>query len=100
MSRVAVTGCGVISALGGSAAETWEGLLAGRTGIGPLTLFDASKERTRTAAQITSSDWDQGYTRTERMRLSRGDRLGLRAAGQAFADAGLDPSRVGGPRAG
>ena len=100
MSRVAITGCGVISALGGSAAETWEGLLAGRTGIGPLTLFDASKERTHTAAQITSTDWEQGYSRRERLRLSRGDRLGLHAAAQAFADAGLDAKRPAGARAG
>jgi 3-oxoacyl-[acyl-carrier-protein] synthase II len=100
MSRVAVTGAGVISALGGTAAETWEGLVAGRTGIGPLTLFDVSKERTRTAAQITSTDWDRGFSGKERVRLSRGDRLGLHAAGAAFADAGLDVNRLAGRRSG
>ena len=100
MRLVAVTGAGVISALGGTAAATWEGLVAGRTGIGPLTLFDASKDRTHTAAQITSTQWDRGLTGTEPARLSRGDRLGLHAAGQAFADAALDPSRVEASRAG
>ena len=96
MSRVAVTGAGVISALGESAAETWRGLVAGRCGIGPLTLFDASKDRTHTAAQINPTGWNGDFTRKERARLSRGDRLGLEAARQALADAGLDPARVGG----
>src|SRR4029077_13358859 len=100
MSRVGVTGAGVISALGGSAAETWGALIAGRTGIGPLTLFDVSKDRTHTAAQITSAAWDDGFTRTDRGRLSGGDRLGLQAARHALADARLDPDRIAGPRAG
>ena len=100
MSRVAVTGAGVVSALGGNAAETWDRLVAGHTGIGPLTLFDASRDRTHTAAEITSIDWDRGFTARERTRLSRGDRLGLQAATQAFADAGVEPSRLAGPRAG
>lgn len=100
MRRVAVTGVGVISALGGSASATWDGLIAGRSGIGRLTLFDVSRERTHTAGQITSTEWDRGLTRRERARLSRGDRLGLHAAAQALADAGLDIARVAGPRCG
>ena len=48
--RVAITGLGVVSALGGDAAATWAGLVDGRVGIGPLTLFDAADERTGTAA--------------------------------------------------
>ena len=96
MIAVAVTGAGVISALGGTAPETWDGLVAGRTGIGPLTLFDASRDRTHTAAQITSTEWDRDFTFKERARLSRGDRLGLQAARQAILDAGLDGSRIGG----
>ncbi len=100
MRRVAVTGIGVVSALGGTAARTWEGLVAGRTGIGPLTLFEASKDRAHTAAQITSSEWERGFSAKERARLSRGDRLGLDAARQALADAGLDASSLPGRRAG
>ena len=90
----------MVSALGGTAAETWRGLVEGRTGIGPLTLFDASRDRTHTAAQITSTAWDEGYSRRERVRLSRGDRLALHAALQALDDAGLDPGDVAGPGAG
>ena len=98
--RVAVTGAGVISALGGTAADTWEGIVAGRTGIAPVTLFDTSSDRTHTAAQIAGLDFDRSFTPKERGRLSRGDRIGLCAALQAVADAGLDPDRLGGRRAG
>jgi 3-oxoacyl-[acyl-carrier-protein] synthase II len=100
MRRVAVTGVGVISALGGTAARTWEGLVAGQTGIGPLTLFEVSSTGTHTAAQIRSSEWDRGLTGKERVRLSRGDRLGLAAAGEALADAGLGEAGLPGRRAG
>src|SRR5262249_20136958 len=98
--RVAVTGAGVISALGGTAQETWRGLVEGRTGIGPLTLFDSSRDRTHTAAQITSTAWDEGVSSRERARLCGGDRLALHAARQALDDAGLAPRDVAGPRAG
>jgi len=97
---VAVTGAGVISALGATAAGTWEGLVAGRTGIGPLTLFDTSAERTHIAAQITGFDFDAGFSKKEQARLSRGDRIGLGAAMQAVEDARLDLSGVDGRRAG
>ena len=43
-----MTGAGVISAIGASARETWEGLVAGRVGIGPVTLFDVAEQRTKT----------------------------------------------------
>lgn len=100
MSRVAVSGVGVISALGATASETWLGLVEGRTGIGPITLFDAGRDRTHTAAQITSTVWDRGHDGRARARLSRGDRLALDAARQAIEDAGLDPSSGDGGRRG
>ncbi len=101
MSRgVAVTGAGVISALGATAAATWDGLVLGRTGIGPLTLFDTSGERTHLAAQITTFDFDAGLSVKARRRLSRGDRIGLGAAAQAVEDSGLDLAALDGRRAG
>jgi len=98
--RVVVTGAGVISALGATAAATWDGLVSGRTGIGPLTLFDTSGERTHLAAQITAFDFDTGMSRKARRRLSRGDQIGLGAARQAVEDAGPVLSLVDGRRAG
>ena len=101
MSRaVAVTGAGVISALGATAAATWEGLVSGRTGIGPLTLFDTSGERTHLAAQITAFEFGTGLSYKARRRLSRGDQIGLGAAEQAVKDAGLDRAAMDVGRAG
>ncbi|MCL6614938.1 MAG: beta-ketoacyl-[acyl-carrier-protein] synthase II, partial [Firmicutes bacterium] len=47
MHRVVVTGLGLISPLGVGTEKTWEGLIAGRSGIGPVTAFDASAFPTR-----------------------------------------------------
>ncbi|MGH9798300.1 MAG: beta-ketoacyl-[acyl-carrier-protein] synthase family protein [Candidatus Polarisedimenticolia bacterium] len=99
--RVVVTGCGVVSALGENAADTWAGLLAGRVGIGPITLFDASRDRTHTAAQaIEPARADLLLGAKDRRRASRGDRLGLLAAFEAVWDAGLELVRIDRRRAG
>jgi 3-oxoacyl-[acyl-carrier-protein] synthase II len=95
--RVVITGCGVLSAIGLSARATWEALVDGRVGIRPLTLFDAGPLRARTAAQIPPFEEDRFFSGRERIRASRGDRIGLQAAVEAVADAGL-PVEDPGPR--
>lgn len=58
--RVVITGCGLVSPLGIGAQATWDGLVAGRTGIGPITRFDASAMSARIAAEVKgfrSEDW-------------------------------------------
>jgi len=96
--RVVVTGLGAVTSLGNDLASTWEGLVAGRCGIGPITLFDASGFRTQLAAEI--KELPSGFEPRLRRRLSRTDIIGLTAAAEALADAGLDldredPSRIG-----
>jgi 3-oxoacyl-[acyl-carrier-protein] synthase II len=96
--RVVVTGLGAVTSLGNDLASTWEGLVSGRSGIGPITLFDASRFRTHLAAEI--KELPSGFEPRLRRRLSRTDIIGLTAAAEALADAGLDlgredPSRVG-----
>ena len=54
--RVAITGIGLVSALGLGTKETWEGLLAGRSGIGPVTHFDASDFSVRIAGELKDFD--------------------------------------------
>ncbi|MBZ5588305.1 MAG: beta-ketoacyl-ACP synthase II [Acidobacteriia bacterium] len=54
--RVVVTGVGLISPLGVGTEATWEGLIAGRTGIGPITRFDASTSSVRIAAEVKGFD--------------------------------------------
>src|SRR5512140_3430798 len=96
--RVAVTRLGAATSLGNDLASTWEGLVAGRSGIGPITLFDASGFRTKLAAEI--KDLPDGWIPPRlRRRLSRSDVLGLTAAADALRQSGLrtdreDPTRI------
>jgi 3-oxoacyl-[acyl-carrier-protein] synthase II len=90
--RVAVTGLGAVTALGGTVEATWRGLLAGECGIRRLTLFDPSAYRTTTAAQIDEIR-DDFIDPTRRRRMSRADRIGIVAAREALAASGLDLSR-------
>src|SRR5580765_3834042 len=90
--RVVVTGVGAVTALGGDAAATWSAMLAGRCGIRTLTLFDPSLYRTQTAAQIDDIP-DSFIDPARRRRMSRADRIGIVAAREALAQAGIDPAR-------
>ena len=54
--RVVVTGMGVISPLGHTVAETWDCILAGKSGIGPITRFDATDYAVKFAAEV--KNWD------------------------------------------
>lgn len=89
---VVVTGLGAVSSLGNDLASTWAGLVAGRSGIGPITLFDASGFRTKLAAEVRVLP-DPGVSPRIRRRLSRTDVMGLAAAREALADSGLDLDR-------
>ena len=63
--RVVVTGIGLVSPLGVGTAATWAGLVAGRSGIGPITSFDASRHSTRFAGEVPGFDplvWIDGRT--------------------------------------
>jgi 3-oxoacyl-[acyl-carrier-protein] synthase II len=96
--RVVVTGLGAVTSLGNDLASTWDGLVAGRSGIGPITLFDASGFRTKLAAEV--KELPDGFEPAFRRRLSRTDVIGLTAAKEALGDAGLDldredPERIG-----
>jgi 3-oxoacyl-[acyl-carrier-protein] synthase II len=99
-TRIAVTGIGLTTALGASRDDSWDGLVAGRCGVGPATVFDVEGYRSRIAAEVPMDRIDAGLSPLERRRLSRGDRIGVHAAAEALADSGLldtpiDRSRVG-----
>jgi 3-oxoacyl-[acyl-carrier-protein] synthase II len=99
-TRVAVTGVGLVTALGSTRDESWRRMLAGECGIRPTSLFDTEGYRSRVAAEVDIDAVDEGSTPLERRRRSRSDRIGIRAASEAIADSGvldsaLDRSRVG-----
>jgi 3-oxoacyl-[acyl-carrier-protein] synthase II len=99
-TRVAVTGVGLITALGATREESWRRMLAGECGVRAATVFDTEGYRSRVAAEVDMEAVDAGSTPLERRRRSRSDRIGLQAASEALADAGLlassvDRSRIG-----
>src|ERR1700722_10657760 len=90
MRRVVITGMGAITPLGHSVAATMEGQLAGRSGVGPIKHFNASRFPTKFAAQVP--DWDLSrFVSDPRRWQHSGLNSQFAAAGarQALADAGL-----------
>ncbi len=98
--RVVITGMGALTSLGLSVEETWAGLVAGRSGIGPITQFDASNLPIRIAGEVKGFDPTAYMDLKEARRMSRAAQLSIAAGIQAMADAGLgdrvpDPERAG-----
>ena len=98
--RIAVTGIGLVTALGATREDSWRRMLAGDCGIRATTVFDTEGYRSRVAGEVDMAAVDADATPLERRRRSRSDRLGMRAAAEALADSGLldsgiDRSRVG-----
>lgn len=92
--RVAITGIGIICALGTTREAVWRHMLDGTCGIGPVRQFDSDGYRSRIAAEVDLSDAEAGFTPYQRRRWSRSDMMGVVAATEAVADAGLLESGV------
>ena len=98
--RVVVTGLGAITPLGLTADEFWANLLAGQSGIGPMTLCDPTDYPCRIAGQADDFNPTDYIGAREARRMARFSQLAVAAAMQAVANAGLDiaredPYRVG-----
>jgi len=98
--RIVVTGIGAISPLGHTKEENWESMLAGRSGIGPITQFDASEFPTRIAGEVRDFKPADYMDFKEARRMSRASQLAVAAARMALEDAQLvehncDPERIG-----
>ena len=91
--RVAITGIGMVTPLGSNTPSTWAGLLAGRSGIGPIQHFDASGFPVRIGAEIKDVPLDPTRCDPRLLKFaSRSHRFALAAAGEALTDAGVRPS--------
>ena len=94
MRRVVVTGMGMLTPMGGDRESTWSALLAGHSGVGPITLFDARTFPTRIAAEVKDfrlSNYVKDSSRWSE--YSRNTQFALAAATMAMEDARLcDPS--------
>ncbi len=93
--RVVVTGMGLVTALGNDVASTWEGLVAGRSGIRTISAFDPSRVASRIAGQVPDFDPSVVLDRKEQRRNDRYTQLALVATREALADARL-PDRLDG----
>jgi 3-oxoacyl-[acyl-carrier-protein] synthase II len=90
MERVVITGIGLVTPLGIGRIESWQALLAGKSGAGPITIFDAAQFRVRFAAEV--KNWD-GTRFIEKKKLKEMDRFtefALGAAAMAVEDAHLE----------
>jgi 3-oxoacyl-[acyl-carrier-protein] synthase II len=98
MRRVAITGIGLITPLGVGADATWEGLLEGRSGLGPLS-FDASSLRTQVGGEVPDLDADAFVARRTQRTMTRADVLAVAGATLAIRDAGLEVQEAEAERA-
>lgn len=96
MRRVVVTGIGLVTPLGGDTATTWSRLVAGQSGIGAITRFDATDYACRIAGEVPYGDGSDGSFNPDaridhkiQRQVDRFIHFGLDAAGQALEDAGL-----------
>ncbi len=102
LKRVVVTGLGAITPLGNDVTSTWEAAVAGKSGAGPITHFDASKFKTQFACEVKDFKASDHFDRRKERQLDLYAQYALVAARQAVKDAALDatdgsinPDRVG-----
>lgn len=87
--RVVVTGLGCISPLGNNVQTTWKHILAGKSGVGPITHYDASEYKTKFAAEVKGFDGNEVFGSREARRMDRFSQLAVATALQAIEGAGL-----------
>ncbi|MBW4419921.1 MAG: beta-ketoacyl-ACP synthase II [Myxacorys californica WJT36-NPBG1] len=85
--RVVVTGLGAITPIGNTLADYWDGLMSGRNGVAPITLFDASRHDCRFAAEVKGFDPHVYLDRKDAKRMDRFAQLAVAASKQALEDA-------------
>ena len=87
--RVVVTGVGLVTPLGTGTEKTWERLLNGRSGIGPITRFDASAHASQIAAEVKDFDPSDWFEKKQAKTLDHFVQYGIAAAELAIQDSGL-----------
>jgi 3-oxoacyl-[acyl-carrier-protein] synthase II len=94
--RVVVTGVGLLTPVGNNLAASWESLLAGKSGGGPITLFDATQDfDVRFAAEVKGFEPERYLERKEARRMDRFAQFAIATADEAMQQAGLAEGRAG-----
>ena len=100
LKRVVVTGIGALTPIGNTASEYWNGLLEGKPGADFITLFDASKFKTRFACEVKGFDPVGVFGSKEARKLDRFAQFGLAVSDEAVKDAGISKNNVNPDRTG
>ncbi|MFA5005916.1 MAG: beta-ketoacyl-ACP synthase II [Candidatus Izemoplasmatales bacterium] len=90
--RVVVTGLGLLTSVGNDVKSTWEAIRAGKNGIAPITLFDASESKVKVAGEVKGFDPTPLVGPRDARRLDRAILLGIAAADEAYRSARLAPA--------
>lgn len=88
--RVVITGIGILSPLGNDLASSWDGIVNGRSGIGPITHFDATHFATRIAGEVKGFDATQWIAPKDVKKMDPFVHYGVAGGLMAIADAGID----------
>lgn len=98
--RVVVTGMGLVTPLGTSLDESWQGILAGLSGAAPIEGFDTSAFTTRFGAQVKSFEVEDYLPRKDARKMDLFIQYGMAAAIQAITDAGIEATEANADRIG
>jgi 3-oxoacyl-[acyl-carrier-protein] synthase II len=98
--RVVITGLGIVSPVGNDIKSAWGNILAGKSGIGPITNFDATDFPVRFCGEVRDFDVTEYITAKDSRRMGEFIHYGIAAASQAITDAGLEVSDADAARAG
>lgn len=98
--RVVITGLGIVSPVGNDINSAWGNILAGKSGIGPITNFDATDFPVRFCGEVRDFDVTEYITAKDARRMGEFIHYGIAAASQAIHDAGLEISEADAARAG
>ena len=90
LKRVVITGLGALTPVGNSAPETWESLVHGKSGIAPITSFDASNFKTQFAGEVKDFNPETVFDRKEARKMDRYAQFSVCVADEALKDSGLD----------
>nr|WP_249115634.1 beta-ketoacyl-ACP synthase II [Azoarcus sp. L1K30] len=98
--RVVVTGLGLVSPVGNTVPEAWENLIAGKSGIGPITRFDASTFSARIAGEVKNFEVTDYLSAKEARRMDVFIHYGMAAGIQAIRDSGIEVTEANAERIG
>jgi len=98
--RVVVTGIGALTPIGNNLKSYWKSLVAGKSGAGPITHFDASNFKTQFACEVKGFDVTEFIHKKEARKLDKFSQYAMVVADEAFVDSGIDPDQIRPERAG